>query len=178
MRRASVRMTRRGQEGFTFFEVVLALALLGISLLTLVQYSADNTRADADRSARLVAHRTLRNEVQRLRASDPMANPASGTFPVSFFTDRAGNRIAAAAPGSQAVTVSREIRCLGGAEVRDNATAPNTQAGCGAGSGPVAQFTVRVVFPSRYTDDGTSALEQTITLWPRDRHGTACSPGS
>lgn len=178
MRRASVRGSRRGQEGFTFFEVILALALLGISLLTLVQHSADNTRADADRAARLVAHRTLRNEVQRLRASDPMANPASGTFPASFFTDRAGNRIAAAALGSQAVTVSRRIRCLGGGEVRDNATAPNTQAGCGAGSGPVAEFTVRVVFPSRYTDDGTGTVEQTITLWPRDRHGTAWSPGS
>jgi len=168
----------RGQEGFTYFELVLALALLGVSLLTLVQHSADNTRADADRNARLVAHRTLRNEVQRLRASDPMANPASGTFPVGFLTDRAGTQIAAAAPGSQAVTVSRRIRCLGGDEVRDNATAPSTQAGCGPGSGPVAEFTVRVVFPSRYTEDGTSALEQTITLWPRDRHGTAWSPGS
>ncbi len=174
----SVRRPRLGQEGFTFFEVILALALLGISLLTLVQHSADNTRADADRAARLVAHRTLRNEVQRLRASDPMADPASGTFPVSFFTDRAGNRIAAAAPGSHAVTVSRRIRCMGGAAVRDNATAPNTQAGCGAGSGPVAEFTVRVVFPSRHADGGTSAVEQTITLWPRDRHGTAWSPGS
>jgi type II secretory pathway pseudopilin PulG len=174
----SVRRPRRGQEGFTFFEVILALALLGISLLTLVQHSADNTRADADRAARLVAHRTVRNEVQRLRASDPMADPASGTFPVSFFTDRAGNQIAAAAPGSQAVTVSRRIRCMGGGAMRDNATAPNTQAGCGTGSGPVAEFTVRVVFPSRYTDGGTSALEQTITLWPRDRHGTAWSPGS
>jgi type II secretory pathway pseudopilin PulG len=170
----SIRRDRSGQEGFTFFEVILALALLGISLLTLVQYSADNTRADTDRAARLVAHRTLRNEVQRLRAADPL----SGTFPASFLTDRAGNQVAAAEPGSQAVTVSRRIRCLGGAEVRDNATAPNTQAGCGAGSGPVAEFTVRVVFPSRYTDDGTSALQQTITLWPRDRHGTAWSPGS
>jgi len=165
-------------EGFTFFEVVLALALLGISLLVLLQHSADDTRADADRAARLVAHRTLRNEVQRLRAADPLANPASGSFPVSFFTDRAGNVMAAAASGSHAVTVSRRIRCLGGAEVRDNATAPSMQAGCGAGAGPVAEFTVRVVYPSRYTQDGTSALEQTITLWPRDRHGTAWSPGS
>lgn len=178
MRRAIVRRPPRGQKGFTFFEVILALALLGISLLTLVQHSADNTRADADRAARLVAHRTLRNEVQRLRASDPTAEPALGSFPVSFFTDRAGNLIVAAAPGSQAVTVSRRIRCLGGGEVRDNATAPSTQAGCGAGSGPVAEFTVRVVFPSRYTEYGASALEQTITLWPRDRHGTAWSPGS
>jgi prepilin-type N-terminal cleavage/methylation domain-containing protein len=176
MRRA--RRTRRRQEGFTLFEVILALALLGISLLTLVQHSADSTRADADRAARLVAHRTLRNEVQRLRASDPLADPAPGSFPASFFTDRAGNQIDAAAPGSQAVTVSRRIRCLGGAEVRDNATAPSTQAGCGAGPGPVAEFTVRVVFPSRYTEDGTSAVEQTITLWPRDRHGTAWSPAS
>ncbi len=174
----SARHPLRGEEGFTLFEVILALALLGISLLTLVQHSADNTRVDADRGARLVAHRTLRNEMQRLRASDPMASPASGPFPVHFFTDRAGNQIAAAAPGSQAVTVSRRVRCLGGAEVRDNATAPNTQAGCGAGVGPVAEFTVRVVFPSRYTEGGTSALEQTITLWPRDRHGTAWSPGS
>lgn len=172
MRRAS------GEEGFTFFEVVLALALLGISLLVLLQHSADDTRADADRAARLVAHRTLRNEVQRLRAADPLASPASASFPVSFLTDRSGNLIASAAPGAQAVTVSRSIRCLGGAEVRDNATAPSTQAGCGAGSGPVAEFTVRVVFPSRYTEDGTSALEQTVTLWPRDRHGTSWSPGS
>jgi prepilin-type N-terminal cleavage/methylation domain-containing protein len=174
----SARVYWHGEEGFTLFEVILALALLGISLLTLVQHSADNTRADADRAARLVAHRTLRNEVQRLRASDPLADPASGAFPVSFFTDRAGNQVAAAAPGSQAVTVSRRIRCLGGAEVRDNATAPGTQAGCGSSSGPVAEFTVRVVFPSRYTEDGTSALEQTVTLWPRDRHGSAWSPGS
>jgi prepilin-type N-terminal cleavage/methylation domain-containing protein len=142
-------------HGFTFFEVILALALLGIALLMLVQQSADGTRADSDRAARMVAHRTVRNEVQRLRASDVM----TGAFPSTFHTDRAGSRIAAPAPGAQAVVVERRVRCLGGDELRDNAT-------------------LRVVYPSRYTPDATGTLVQTVTLWPRDRHGTGWSPGA
>ncbi|HEX8361202.1 MAG TPA: prepilin-type N-terminal cleavage/methylation domain-containing protein [Longimicrobium sp.] len=161
-------------HGFTFFEVILALALLGIALLMLVQQSADGTRADSDRAARMVAHRTVRNEVQRLRASDVM----TGAFPSTFHTDRAGSRIAAPAPGAQAVVVERRVRCLGGDELRDNATAPSAQAGCAPGTSPLAEFTLRVVYPSRYTPDATGTLVQTVTLWPRDRHGTGWSPGA
>ena len=164
----------RGREGFTLFELILALALLGISLLMLVQQSAENTRGDVDRAARLVAHRTLRNEVERLRASDPMA----GTFPASFVTDRAGNVTATVQPGSQAVTVSRRIVCVGGALDRDNATSPPVSHGCGPGSAPLAEFTVRIVFPSRFTEGSTATVEQTITLWPGDRHGGPWSPAS
>lgn len=171
-------MTRRKLHrptcGFTLFEVTLALALLGIALLMLVQQSADGTRADSDRAARLAAHRTLRNEVQRLRASDPMAD----AFPFTFHTDRAGNRVATPGPGTQAVSVERRIRCLGGDEVRDNATAPSELAGCGPGTSPLAEFTLRIVYPSRYTADATATLVQTLTLWPRDRHGTGWSPGA
>lgn len=162
------------RDGFTLFEMVLALALLGISLLVLVQHSADNTRADADRAARLVAHRTVRNEVQRLRASDPMA----GAFPSAYTTDRTGNRVVAPQPGSQSVTISRRVLCEGGSADRDNATSPAARFGCGVGRMPLAEFTVRVVFPSRYSNDATAAVEQTITLWPGDRHGTAWSPAS
>ena len=161
------------RDGFTLFKMVLALALLGISLLVLVQQSADNTRADADRAARLVAHRTLRNEVQRLRAADPMA----GTYPATYFTDRSGNRVAGLLPGSQTVTLSRRVLCQGGSADRDNATAPAARFGCN-GAMPLAEFTIRVRFPSRYTDDGTAAVEQTVTLWPGDRHGTAWTPAS
>jgi type II secretory pathway pseudopilin PulG len=164
----------RPTSGFTFFEVILALALLGIALLMLVQQSADSTRADSDRAARLVAHRTLRNEVQRLRAADPMAD----AFPFTFHTDRAGNRIATPAPGAQTVLVERRVRCLGGDELHDNATAPSAQAGCAPGTSPLAEFTLRVVYPSRYTADGTATLVQTVTLWPRDRHGTGWSPSA
>lgn len=165
---------RRSTSGFTLFELTLALALLGVALLMLLQQSADSTRADSDRAARLVAHRTLRNEVQRLRASDPLAD----AFPLTFQTDRAGNRVAAAGPGTQAVSIERRIRCLGGDEVRDNATAPGEQAGCASGASPLAEFTVRIVYPSRYTADTTAALVQTLTLWPRDRHGTGLAPGA
>ena len=164
----------RGSEGFTLFELILALALLGISLLVLLEQSAENTRGDVDRAARLVAHRTLRNEVERLRASDPMA----GTFPVTFHTDRAGNVIAAAATGSHEVTVGRRVVCLGGALDRDNATSPPVAYGCGLGSAPMAEFTVRVVFPSRYTEGATATVEQVVTLWLGDRHGGAWSPAS
>ena len=169
----------RGREGFTLFEVILALALLGISLLLLVEQSADNTRADADRAARLVAHRTLRNEVHRLRAADPFADPASGAFPAAYLTDRAGNRIAATRPGAQTVTVERRVICEGGAAERDNATAPPERHGCGVARMPLAEFTIRVVFPSRYTETGTGSVEQTITVLPlADRHGAAWSPAS
>ena len=164
---------RRSTSGFTLFELTLALGLLGVALLMLVQQSADSTRADSDRAARLVAHRTLRNEVQRLRASDPLAD----TFPLAFHTDRAGNRIAAPGSGTQAVSVERRIRCLGD-EVRDNATAPGEQAGCAPGASPLAEFTVRIVYPSRHTADSTGTLVQTLTLWPRDRHGTGLAPGA
>ena len=164
----------RSTSGFTLFEVTLALALLGIALLMLVEQSAGGTRADSDRAARLVAHRTLRNEVQRLRAADPMAD----AFPFTFHTDRAGNRVAAPGPGTQEVSVERRIRCLGGAELRDNAAAPSAQAGCAPDASPLAEFTLRVVYPSRYTADSTGTLVQTLTLWPRDRHGTGWSPGT
>jgi len=168
-----------GRAGFTFFEVVLALALLGVSLLMLVQHSADNTRGDADRAARLVAHRTLRNEVHRLRASEPMASPAAGTFPVTYLTDRAGNRIATPRPGAQTVTISRELRCLGGAAERDNATAPPNTYGCSIADMPLAEFTIRVAFPARGSDDGTAAVEQVITVRPpAGRHGAGWSPAS
>lgn len=168
-----------GREGFTFFEVVLALALLGVSLLMLVQQSADGTRGDAERAARLVAHRTVRNEVHRLRASDPMANPTAGAFPFTYLTDRAGNRIAAARPGAQTVTISRELRCLGGSAERDNATAPSTSYGCSLGSMPLAEFTIRVVFPTRQSEDGTATVEQVITVRPvAGRHGAGWSPAS
>lgn len=169
----------RGREGFTFFEVVLALALLGISLLMLVEQSAEGTRGDADRRARLVAHRTLRNEVHRLRASDPMASPAVGTFPFTYLTDPAGNRIAAPRPGAQTVTIARELRCLGGSAERDNATAASTSYGCSPGAMPLAEFTIRVVFPTRQTEDGTATVEQVITVRPvADRHGAGWSPAS
>jgi prepilin-type N-terminal cleavage/methylation domain-containing protein len=165
------------RSGFTLLEVILALLLLGVSLLMLVEQSAESTRRDTDRAARLVAHRTLRNEVQRLRASDPLAAPAEGgAFPVTYLTDRAGNRAATAGPGVQVVTVSREVACLGGSVLQDNASQPTPSLGCGAGSAPVALFTVRVVFPSRYATDGEDAVEQTITLWPHDRHGEGWSP--
>jgi prepilin-type N-terminal cleavage/methylation domain-containing protein len=164
----------RTTSGFTLFEVILALALLGIALLMLVQQSADSTRADSDRAARLVAHRTLRNEVQRLRAADPMAD----AFPFTFHTDRAGNRVATPGPGTHAVLVERRVRCLGGDEISDNATAPSAQAGCAPGTSPLTEFTLRVVYPSRYTAGGTATLVQAVTLWPRDRHGTGWSPAA
>jgi len=165
------------RDGFTLFEVILALLLLGVSLLMLVEQSAENTRRDTDRAARLVAHRTLRNEVQRLRASDPLAAPAEGgAFPATYFTDRTGSRIAAAAPGAHTVTVERETVCLGGGYQRDNASAPDPSAGCPPGRAPAARFTVRVTFPSRSTGTGTADVEQTITLWPRDRHGAGWTP--
>ncbi len=169
-----VRARRADPSGFTFFELILALALLGIALLMLVQQSADGTRADSDRAARMVAHRTIRNEVQRLRAADVLAD----AFPFTFHTDRAGNRVAGPAAGTQSVLVERRVRCLGGDELRDNATAPSGQAGCAPGTSPLAEFTLRVAYPSRYTPDGTVTLVQTVTLWPRDRHGTGWSPGA
>ena len=169
----------RGCAGFTFFEVVLALALLGISLLLLVEQSADNTRADADRAARLVAYRTVRNEVHRLRAADPFADPATGRFPFVYLTDRTGNRIAAEEPGAQTVTVSRRISCVGGYADLDNATGMAPRHSCGVSAMPLAEFTIRVDFPSRYTDSGTDAIEQIITVRPvADRHGAAWSPAS
>jgi prepilin-type N-terminal cleavage/methylation domain-containing protein len=174
MEHGGAAMTRRPPSGFTLFEVTLALALLGIALLTLVQQSADNTRADSDRAARLVAHRTLRNEVQRLRASDPMVD----TYPFAYSTDRAGNRVLTPTNSSQSVSVERRIRCLGGDEVRDNATAASQQSGCAAGTSPLAEFTIRIAFPSRYTPDGVGRLTQTLTLWPRDRHRAGWSPGA
>lgn len=162
------------RDGFSVFELVLALALLGVALLVLVEYSAESSRGDVDRAARLVAHRTLRNEVERLRASDPMA----GSFPASFFTDRAGTVIAAPETGSHSVTVSRRVICEGGALDRDNTTSPPAAHGCGPERAPLAEFTILVVFPSRYTADGTARVEQVITLWPGDRHGGAWTPGS
>lgn len=153
---------RRPDAGFTLYELIVAILLVGIAVHPLVSTLSSNTRIAADRQQRLDAERLLRNEVALLAAADPGAVPASR----AYHADRAGR---AAAAGEFQVTSRRRVRCGVGGAPRDNASAAPV-AGCTAG-GVVADYTVAVSFPRAAGAGDTGTITSTFSVDLSGPHG-------
>jgi type II secretory pathway pseudopilin PulG len=140
--------SRRPEAGFTLYEIVVAILLLGLAVHPLLSTLSSNTRISTDRQQRLDAQRVLMNEVALLAAADPATVPAER----GYRADRTG-RAAAGAPFR--VRTRRTVRCGVGRGMADNAAAPPVL-GCADG-GAVADYSVSVTFPraAASTDSGT-----------------------
>lgn len=133
-------MTLRSDErrsGFTLYEVVVALVLLGIAVPPLLNGLAANTRFATDRGERAAAERVLRNEAE-LVAAAPAAIPPSR----SYRSDRSGRP---AVSGRFLVQTRRTTRCGIGSPPQDNLL-ERPPGGCSVG-GVIADFAVSVTFP-------------------------------
>ncbi|HEX8695578.1 MAG TPA: hypothetical protein VF746_24405 [Longimicrobium sp.] len=153
---------RRPDAGFTLYELVAAILLVGLAVHPLITTLSADTRIATDRRQRLDAERLLRNEAALLAAADPAAVPPTRTYRA----DRSGR---AAAAGVFEVTARRTVRCGVGNAPRDNASAPPV-AGCAAG-GVVADYTVSVTYPREAGAGETGTLTHTFSVAASAPHG-------
>jgi prepilin-type N-terminal cleavage/methylation domain-containing protein len=91
-------------HGFTLYEMVVAILLLGIALHPVMSTLSSTTRISTDRQARLDAERLVSNEVALLAAADPAAVPAER----DYRADRSGR---ARSDGFFRVQVRQSVRC-------------------------------------------------------------------
>lgn len=153
---------RRPDAGFTLYELVAAILLVGLAVHPLVTTLSSNTRIATDRQHRLDAERLLRNEAALLAAADPAAVPPSRTYRA----DRSGR---ASAAGAFRVSARRAVRCGVGGAPRDNASAPPV-AGCTVG-GVVADYTVSVTYPRAAGAGDTGTITHTFSVPASGPHG-------
>jgi hypothetical protein len=125
----------RRAAGFSLYEVVVGVFLLGVAVHPLVRTLAEDTRMATDRRDRLDAARILRNEAALLAAAYPSLLPA----PRRYRADRSGR---AAPDGVFEVTARSALRCVEGGP-GDLAKTP--AGGCAGGA--VVDHTVTVRLP-------------------------------
>lgn len=157
------RPTRaRGDAGFTTYELIAAILLIGIAVLPLVDTLSANSQITADRRERLQAERLMQNETALLESSDPERI----LLPRSYTANGDGHADPA---GAFQVTTEVSFRCgLGGAP-SDNADEP-LPAGCGEG-GVVGDYTVTVEYPRAAGGNTAGRLVHTFSVAARRPHG-------
>lgn len=133
-----MKPTRRRDAGFTLYELIVAVFLLGVAVHPLVTIMAADTQTATDRQDRLNAARALANEAALLAASDPAVIPLVRTY-------RVASSGQTSAGGAYLVTTTRTVRCGVGGSIPDSPTA-QLPLGCAVG-GAVADYSVTVTFP-------------------------------
>jgi prepilin-type N-terminal cleavage/methylation domain-containing protein len=121
-------------RGFTLYEMVVAILLLGIALHPVVGTLASTTRISTDRQARLDAERIASNEVALLAAAHPQDVPAER----EYRADRTGRT---RSDGVFRVRVRHSVRCAA------EGAATLAPGGCAAG-GRLSDYEVTVTFPA------------------------------
>jgi type II secretory pathway pseudopilin PulG len=152
---------RRRAAGFTVYELVVAILLIGIAIHPLVTTLSANTRIAADRRDRLAAERLMRNESALLDAADPELI----LLPRAYSADADGRSDPA---GPFLVTTEMAFRCAIGPAPSDNAADP-PPARCGEG-GVVADYTVTVQFPRTAGSDEAGPLVHHFSVAVRRPH--------
>lgn len=147
----------RGARGFTLYEMVVAILLLGIALHPVVGTLSSTTRISTDRQARLDAERIVANEVALLAAADPETVP-----PVrEYRADRSGRM---RSDGTFRVQVRRSVRCAA------ESTAPLPAGGCPGGAA-LADYEVTVTFPSSAGAAGDRSVTRSCVVSWGGVHG-------
>jgi prepilin-type N-terminal cleavage/methylation domain-containing protein len=137
-RRQRMTSPRRRPAGFTLYELIVAIVLLGLAVHPLLSALAADTQTATDRQGRLNAARALANEAALLAASDPDQIPAVRTY-------RVGPSGQTSANGDYVVLTIKTVRCGVGGSIPDAPTAP-LPLGCAVG-GAVADYEITVTFP-------------------------------
>lgn len=149
---------RRRTAGFTMYEVVVGVLLLGVAVHPLVRTLAVDTRMATDRRDRLDAARLLRNEAALRAATDPGSVPAPRRY-------RAGRDGREAADGAFEVDVSSTLRCLDGRGPGPSGTCPP--------GGAVVDHRVRVRLPRAAGDPRADTLVHAVSVPLRVPRGAA-----
>ncbi len=145
-------------RGFTLYEMVVAILLLGIALHPVMGTLSSTTRISTDRQSRLDAERIVSNEVALLAAADPEAVPPER----EYRADRSGR---ARSDGPYGVQVRRSVRCA--AETPGNLPPE----GCPGGA-VLSDYEVTVTFPSSAGADGDRTIIRTLAVsWDGARAG-------
>jgi hypothetical protein len=149
----------RRAAGFSLYEVVVGVFLLGVAVHPLVRTLAEDTRMATDRRDRLDAARLLRNEAALLAAADPSLLPA----PRRYRADRSGR---AAPDGVFEVTARSALRCVEDGPDGDPAAAP--PGGCAGGA--VVDHTVTVRLPRSAGAAAADTMVQAFSVPVRSPH--------
>jgi prepilin-type N-terminal cleavage/methylation domain-containing protein len=143
--------------GFTLYEMVVAILLLGIALHPVMGTLSSTTRISTDRQARLDAERIVSNEVALLAAADPEAVPSER----EYRADRTGR---ARSDGTFRVQVRRSVRCA--------AETPGHLAPDACPSGAVlSDYEVTVTFPSSAGAAGDRSVTRSLAVSWGGVHG-------
>lgn len=146
---------RRRDAGFTLYELMVAVFLLGVAVHPLLTIVAADTQAATDRQGRLNAARALANEAALLAATDPADIPVTRTYRVSDSGQTSST-------GAYLVTTAKTVRCGVGGVVPDAPTAP-PPLGCAVG-GAVADYRVTVTFPRSAGGEETGAVSTVVSV--------------
>jgi prepilin-type N-terminal cleavage/methylation domain-containing protein len=144
-------------RGFTLYEMVVAILLLGIALHPVMGTLSSTTRISTDRQARLDAERIVSNEVALLGAADPVAVPSER----EYRADRTGR---ARSDGTFRVQVRQSVRCA--------AETPGLAPDACPGGAVLSDYEVTVTFPSSAGAGGDRSVTRTLTVsWAGVRGG-------
>jgi len=150
-----VNAPRRRDAGFTLYELIVAVFLLGIAVHPLVSIMAADTQTATDRQDRLNAARALANEAALLAASDPEIIP-----PVRSYRVAASGQTSAS--GAYLVSTTKSVRCGVGGTIPDSPAAP-LPLGCGVG-GAVADYAISVSFPRSAGGQETGTVTTLVSV--------------
>ena len=146
---------RRRDAGFTLYQLVVAVFLLGVAVHPLITIVAADTQTASDRQGRLNAARALANEAALLAATDPVLIPATRTY-------RVGASGQTSATGAYLVTTTKTVRCGVGGVVPDSPTVP-PPLGCSVG-GAVADYRIAVTFPRMAGGAETGTITTVVSI--------------
>lgn len=144
---------RRRAAGFTLYELIVAVVLLGIAVHPLLSIIATDSQTATDRQDRLNAARALANEAALLAASDPALIP-----PVRSYRVSASGQTSPV--GAYVVTTTKTVRCGVGGSVSDSPTAQLPLA-CPGG---VADYNVAVSFPRSAGGQETGTITTQVSV--------------
>ncbi len=145
----------RRDAGFTLYELVVAIFLLGVAVHPLITIIAADTQTATDRQDRLNAARALANEAALIAATDPALVPVTRTY-------RVGASGQTSSTGAYIVTTTKTVRCGIGGAVPDSPTAP-PPLGCAVG-GAVADYRVAVTFPRSAGGEDTGTISTIVSV--------------
>jgi prepilin-type N-terminal cleavage/methylation domain-containing protein len=140
--------------GFTLYELIVAIVLLGIAVHPLLTILAADTQTATDRQGRLNAGRVLANEAALLAASDPAVIADLRSYRV----DSSGG---ASPTGEYLVVSSKAVRCGVGGSVPDSPA--QLPLGCAVG-GAVADYTITVTFPRSAGGQETGSVSTRVSV--------------
>jgi prepilin-type N-terminal cleavage/methylation domain-containing protein len=168
------RNTIKKKKGFTLFEVVLAVVIIGGSGVVMTRGIADNSRMTQDREQRMIAERLIRNEVEQLRANDPLTSPES----IDRYYDIYGNVTEppigcdhqACPEPAYTIRIRRTFQCIGGTIVIDKSQSEFP--GSCTTQNPVADFRISATLDRRSGASQETTIERVITVGSTSRYST------